>query len=113
MSNIEVTNLLADVPTSLPSEMIEILVQSKHVRVERIVSTGQCSPADFWYDQNEHEWILVVTGNARLAFDNGHTLEMLPGDHILIPAHRRHRVQWTTPDEPTVWLAVFYDVACE
>jgi len=26
----------------------------------------------------------------------------------LIAAHRKHRVEWTTPDEPTVWLAVFF-----
>jgi len=25
-----------------------------------------------------------------------------------LPAKCRHRVDWTDPDEPTVWLAVFY-----
>jgi cupin 2 domain-containing protein len=34
---------------------------------------------------------------------------MKPGDHLNIPAQRRHRVEWTTPEEPTIWLAVFYD----
>jgi len=109
MSEIKHSNLMTDVPSSLPSEMVDILAQGKSVRVERIASTGQCSPADFWYDQNEHEWVLVVKGSARLGFDDGHTVEMFPGDHLLIPAHCRHRVQWTTPDEPTVWIAVFYD----
>jgi cupin 2 domain-containing protein len=109
MSEIKHSNLMMDIPNSLPSEIVGILVQSKHVRVERIVSTGHCSPADFWYDQNENEWVLVVQGKATLMFDDGPAVEMMPGDHLLIPAHCRHRVQWTTPDEPTVWIAVFYD----
>jgi len=108
MSEINPANLFTDVPESLPSEMVEILVQSKHVRIERIVSTGQCSPADFWYDQDENEWVLVVAGHAKLAIAGRETVELKSGDHILIPAHRKHRVQWTTPDERTVWLAVFF-----
>ena len=110
MSHRNPANLLVDVPTSLPSELVEILVQSKQVRVERIVSTGQCSPDGFWYDQEEHEWVLVVKGSAKLLFDDGEMVQMNPGDHVLIKAHRKHRVQWTKPDEATVWLAVFYAV---
>lgn len=107
MSEMNPANLFTDVPESLPSELVDILVQGKHVRIERIVSTGQCSPADFWYDQDENEWVLVVKGHAKLAFDDGEIVEITTGDHVLIPARRKHRVQWTTPDESTVWLAVF------
>ena len=102
------TNLFTDLPTRLPDELVTVLADNANVRIERIVSTGHVSPEGFWYDQDEHEWVIVLKGEATVAFDNGEALRMLPGDHILIPAHRRHRVEWTSPDEPTVWLAVFY-----
>jgi cupin 2 domain-containing protein len=67
------------------------------------------SPEGFWYDQDEAEWVVVLKGEAKLLFEDDHEpITMRPGDHVLIPAHRKHRVEWTTPDEPTVWLAVFY-----
>ena len=102
------SNLFDDLPATLPQELVTILSQNQHIRIERIVSTGHASPDGFWYDQVEHEWVVVLKGEARLAFEDGETVRMKPGDHVLIPAHRRHRVEWTTPDEPTIWLAVFY-----
>lgn len=102
-------NLLTNVPTSLAEELIEVLIENKAVRIERIVSTGQRSPQNFWYDQEEHEWIVVLQGEARLLFeDDSQSVDLKPGDQINIPAHRKHRVEWTTLSEPTVWLAVFY-----
>lgn len=78
------------------------------MRVERIVSRGHTSPDDFWYDQDEHEWVLVLSGRAVLRFEDG-DVALGPGEHVDIPAHVKHRVQWTSPGEDTVWLAVFYD----
>ncbi len=101
-------NLYADLPTTLPKELVTILAQSQHVRIERIVSTGHASPEGFWYDQVEHEWVVVLKGEAKLVFEDGESVQMKLGDHALIPAHRKHRVEWTTPEEPTVWLAVFW-----
>ncbi|HIE95775.1 MAG: cupin domain-containing protein [Fuerstiella sp.] len=101
-------NLISNTPLNLPEELIEILAENKHVRIEKIVSSGHCSPADFWYDQTEHEWIAVLKGEAKLLFEGSEPIILRPGDFINIPAHRRHRVIWTTPDEPTIWLAVFY-----
>jgi cupin 2 domain-containing protein len=96
-------NLLAD----LPDELFETLAVSKHVRIERIVSHGHVSPEEFWYDQDQHEWVIVLQGAARLCFED-QAIEMKPGDFVNIPAHKKHRVDWTTPDEPTIWLAVHY-----
>ena len=102
-------NLFADLPTALPEELVEVLAENNNVRIERIVSTGHASPEGFWYDQDQHEWVVVLKGRAKLLFDgDDQAVEMGPGDCINIPAHRKHRVEWTTPDEPTVWLAVFY-----
>jgi cupin 2 domain-containing protein len=100
-------NLFAELPASLPEEVAETLGESGHVRIERIVSRGRASPAGFWYDQEQHEWVTVLQGAARLRFAH-QTIEMKPGDFVNIPAHTKHRVDWTTPDGPTVWLAVHY-----
>lgn len=100
-------NLFANIPADLPEELVETLLESDSIRVERIISHGHASPEDFWYDQDENEWVVVLKGSAKLRFED-ETVEMQPGDYINIPAHKRHRVEWTTPDEPTIWLAIHY-----
>ncbi len=101
------SNIFADLPSNLPDELFTTLLDAGTVRIERIVSHGHASPAGFWYDQGEHEWVIVLKGAARLRFEDG-IVEMKPGDFIDIPAHKKHRVEWTTPEEPTIWLAVRY-----
>jgi cupin 2 domain-containing protein len=103
----DVSNLFAGLPAELPAELIQTLAAGPGVRVERIVSRGHASPPGFWYEQAEDEWVLLVRGAARLRFEDG-AVELRPGDHLTIPAGCRHRVEWTSPDEPTVWVAVFY-----
>ncbi len=102
-------NLFSDIPGDLPDELLETLLDADSVRIERIVSHGHASPKGFWYDQEQHEWVVVLRGAARLRFEaDESSVDMKPGDFINIPAHKRHRVEWTTPDEPTVWLAVHH-----
>ena len=102
-------NLLRDLPNASAVEAIETILAAPGVRVERIVSLGQASPEGFWYDQDEAEWVLLLAGAARLHFaDEAEARTLGPGDYLHIAAHRRHRVNWTDPDQPTVWLAVFY-----
>jgi len=100
-------NLFAAIPNDLSEELIEVLAENEHVRIERIISHGHVSAEGFWYDQDQNEWAVVLSGAARLRFEDD-IVEMKAGDYINIPAHKRHRVEWTTPDEPTIWLAVFY-----
>ncbi len=102
-------NLLENIPNRLPDELFTAILTTAAFRVERIVSLGHASPEGFWYDQDQDEWVLVVEGAARIRFD-GETeaVELKAGDYILIPAHRRHRVEWTAPDHRTVWLAIHY-----
>ncbi len=106
-------NLLASLPKDSPAELVDILAENQHVRIERIVSIGHCSEPEFWYDQSEHEWVLLLQGQAELQFADGSIHRLHRGDQLLIPAHQRHRVHWTTPDQPTVWLAVFYSAEPE
>ena len=101
-------NLFLAIPDNLPAELFDTLVESESVRIERIVSRGHATPQDTWYDQDRAEWVLLLRGAARLAFADGRELELLPGDWLEIPAHRRHRVAWTDPAQDTVWLAVHY-----
>ncbi|MGM0677467.1 cupin domain-containing protein [Ectothiorhodospira marina] len=101
-------NILDAVPDDLGSEVFEEIVRSPGVRIERIVSKGHASPDVGWYDQDENEWVLVVQGRASLTFEEGSTCPLSAGDYVNIPAHTRHKVDWTDPDEITVWLAVFY-----
>ena len=100
-------NLFDDLPRQLPEEVITKLLEAGGVRIERIISQGHVSPPDFWYDQDWPEWVVVLKGAAKLRIDD-ELVEMRPGDFQIIPAHKKHRVEWTTPDEPTVWLAVHY-----
>ncbi|MGV3486105.1 MAG: cupin domain-containing protein [Planctomycetaceae bacterium] len=104
-----VIHVFSDLPTYLPEELYTPLLQTSALRIEKIVSRGHVTPAGTWFDQDQHEWVMLLQGAATLRFEDDETLtELRPGDAINIPAHRRHRVEWTTPDEPTLWLAVHY-----
>lgn len=101
-------NIFHTIPADLPAELFDTLLESGAVRIERIVSRGHATPAGQWYDQDRHEWVLLVQGAARLAFADGREVAMAPGDWLQIPARQRHRVAWTDPGQDTVWLAVHY-----
>lgn len=98
---------LFDLPSPLPSaEQFDDLIEDRGVKIERIVSTGQVTPPGEWYDQERDEWVVVLQGSATLEYQDGRTLDLAPGDHVLLSAHERHRVARTSADPPTVWLAV-------
>jgi cupin 2 domain-containing protein len=102
-------NLFADLPARSDAELTTILAEGPGARVERIVSTGQASPAGFWYDLDWTEWVILLQGAAGLLIEGEETPRTLqPGDYVEIPPHVRHRVEWTDPDRPTVWLAVHW-----
>ena len=102
-------NLFQDIPTALPEELIEVLAASDNVRIERIVSRGHTTPPGDWYDQPENEWVVLLSGSARLRIENQtEELELQAGDSYLLPAHLKHRVEWTAPDTESVWLAVHF-----
>ena len=101
------TNIYADIPEQLPEELFECIIKKDNILIERIVSNGQVTPAGQWYDQIEDEWVMLLQGQAILLFEENQKLVRLsPGDYLLIPAHTRHRVEWTLPDFNTIWLAV-------
>jgi cupin 2 domain-containing protein len=100
-------NLWADVAPKAADEQRTELRRAPGVSIERIVSHGHQSPPGSWYDQDLDEWVLLLSGAALLRFeDEAEPVRLEPGDYVLIPAHARHRVEWTDPDRATVWLAV-------
>ena len=102
-------NIYSAIPDRAPEEIFETLVESGRVKIERIISEAHASPEGYWYDQDENEFVLLLQGSAALRFDGKEKLLLLkPGDWVDIPPHVRHRVEWTDPEQKTVWLAVFY-----
>lgn len=104
-----VANIYSPIATEKGREALEILLQTDSFRVERILSEGHATPAGESYDQPEDEWVILLRGSAGLTME-GEPAEIVlnPGDHILIPAHQKHRVEWTSPTEKTYWIAVHF-----
>jgi len=104
------SNLFDDVPRQLPVERIDVLLDTPTLRLERIVSAGHATPPGEWYDQDRDEWVVVLRGRARVRIaGEAEDRALGVGDHLLLRAHVRHRVEWT--DTPTVWLALHYPAA--
>jgi cupin 2 domain-containing protein len=102
-------NVFLSIPDHLPDELVDLLAANGQVRIERIVSRGHASPPDFWYDQQQDEFVLLLQGQAELELlDPQERLFLQAGDYLLIPAHRKHRVALTSSEVDCIWLAVFY-----
>jgi cupin 2 domain-containing protein len=94
-------------PFSLPpTEVFEILVQTEQLRIERIISTGQTTPPDQWYDQTQDEWVILLQGQATVSYEDGREFFLKAGDYLLIVTHEKHRVEETSVDPPCIWLAI-------
>jgi cupin 2 domain-containing protein len=101
-------NIYDAIPGDLKSEVFDLLLDSEIVKIERIVSKGHKSPAAGWYDQDSNEWILLLKGAAILSFDDKTSITLKAGDFYNIPAHKKHRVEWTDPGIESIWLAIHY-----
>lgn len=101
-------NFFEDIPENNPEEIIEILQSDTNVRIERILSYGQASPENFWYEQEENEWVMLLEGCAELEFETEDIVTLNKGDYVYIPAFKKHRVKSTSQTETTIWLAFFF-----
>ncbi len=101
-------NIFDCIPDNLDEEIFQQLVDGEGVRIERIISSGHSSPESGWYDQDRNEWVLVLKGEAILLLEGDSPVNLKAGDFMNIPAHQKHRVEWTDPDTETIWLAVHY-----
>lgn len=104
------SNLFANIRSGAGAEIFETILSRPGVRVERILSFGQATPPGEWYDQGWDEWVLLLSGSAGLLIEGEPTARILrPGDCLMLPAHCRHRVDWTEQDQDTIWLAIHFD----
>jgi len=103
-----VNNIFSNIPAELPNELFEDIIITEKLRVERIVSKGQTSPKIGWYDQDDNEWLIVLSGYGVIEYKNGNKVTLKHGDYLNIKAHEKHRVIETSTAETTVWLAIFY-----
>jgi len=102
-------NIFENIPANLPDEFMETLIQQDGIRIERIVSKGHATPDGKWFDQETDEWFVLLQGSACLLIEGEKkSIHLRPGDYLHLPAHVRHRVEWTDPAAETVWLAVHY-----
>ena len=101
-----VGNLFRNLPQPSEKEAFENILSKPGVTVQRIVSHGQTSEPDFWYEQAWDEWVVLLSGSATLAFEVDVQAQLVPGDYLFIPAGKRHRILATALDRPSVWLAV-------
>lgn len=101
--------MFENLPDASKQECCTTLLTGANLRFERIVSLGQSTPAGEWYDQEQHEWVMVVQGSAELLFEGEkEARSMKQGDFVEIPSHCRHRVEWTDPAIETIWLAIHF-----
>src|SRR5271166_4418376 len=102
-------NLLDGIPTDVPEELFTTILQANNLRIERIVSQCHASPPGFWYDQEENELVIVLEGRAAVQFEgDAEPVELRQGSYLNIPAHARHRLARTDPNQNTIWLAIHY-----
>lgn len=105
--NEDVNNIFNNIPDKISEELFSTLLVKGSIKIERIISQGQCSPLKDWYDQVQDEWILLIEGQAEIQFDNDSPVIILKaGDYLLIPAHSKHRLHWTHPEIKSIWLAI-------
>ncbi len=102
-------NLFCELPGRQRDEWVQTLLEEEGIRIERILSWGQATPDGEWYDQERAEWVLLAAGEAGLLLaGEGLPRRLVAGDWLYLPAHCRHRVVWTSPEQVTIWLAVHW-----
>ena len=107
MTTLKAGNLFSNIPEEVPNEIFENLLLRPPLRVQKIISAGHSTPPGEWYESTTDEWVILISGGAKLFYEgDAKPRNMKPGDYVLIPAHLRHRVEWTHPDEKTIWLAL-------
>lgn len=101
-------NILQELPANLIDEYFEEIFSGNQFKLEKIVSKGHKSPPDFWYDQDKNEFVMLISGSAELTFENEPAIQLVKGDYLIIPSHKKHRVEKTDPVHPTIWLALHF-----
>lgn len=105
--SVEKYNIFDEIIVDKTEEKFFEIFKNETIKVEKIVSNGQKSPENFWYEQEKSEFILLLEGFAILEFEDK-KVELVKGDCLNIEAFQKHRVKFTSLEKPTIWFAVFY-----
>jgi len=104
-----IKNLFDNIPENLDDEVFESLLETSELKLERIISKAHRTPKGQWYDQQQDEWVILLQGNAGILIEGDRQARnLVPGDYLLLPAHKKHRVEWTADDTETIWLALHF-----
>ena len=107
MNKLKRGNIYSKIPSVKDKEIFQTLMKNKKLKIERIISQGQVTEKDKWLKETRAEWVMILKGAGKLRFRKDNRLiKLKPGDYLLIPANTSHRVEWTSPREKTIWLAV-------
>jgi cupin 2 domain-containing protein len=102
-------NIYARIPEGFREEMFEDILHGGAFKLKRVVSQGQATALGQWYDQDRDEWVVLLSGSAGIRVEGQEEVMVLkPGDYVHLPAHQKHRVEWTDAKAATVWLAIYY-----
>jgi len=105
---VSTNSLFSNIPQNLPEEIFETIIKTDNVQIERIISYGHTTENNKWYEQDKSEWVLVIKGQATIRYENDSLYKLNSGDYLNIPAHIKHRVEWTEKNSETIWLAIHY-----
>jgi len=103
------SNIFANIASSVNGEVFEDIISKENIQIQRIISSPNSGDTSKWYDQDTDEWVIVLQGSAIITFENKDKTHLNAGDYLNIPAHTKHQVSWTTPDEKTIWIAIHYN----
>ena len=101
-------NIFQNVPRDLNEELFTTILEKDSLKLQRIVSEAHTTPEGEWYDQTDNEWFILLQGAAIISFEDKEEVKLEVGDYLNIPAHKRHRVSWTSEEEKTIWLVMHY-----
>lgn len=101
-------NFFDNIPSESKEEIFQTIFSSDNIKIEKIISYGNYSPKNFWYDQSKNEFVLILEGSAIIKYDDEKIFNMKKGDYLIIPAHQKHRVEETSKTEKTIWLAIHF-----
>ena len=102
------SNIFTNIPKQMSGEIFENIISKDNIKIQRIVSKGDTTPKDEWYNQEDDEWVIIMQGEAVLSFENQKNIKLKAGEYINIPAYTKHRVSWTIETQETIWLAIHY-----
>ena len=102
------SNIFTNIPKQMNGEIFENIISKDSIKIQKIISKGDTTPKNKWYDQEDDEWVIIMQGEAILSFENQKDIKLKTGEYINIPAHTKHRVSWTIETQETIWLAIHY-----